>query len=158
MRTLPVVALTVCWLGAAAALAADLPTPSLTPGSTLAVTAADICKSGYAKSVRAVSEALKRAVYREYGLAGNHTGYCAVEEGCEVDHLISLELGGANDIKNLWPEPYSGTAWNAHTKDKLENFLHSEICAGRLPLGQAQRDIADDWVGAYRRYLGEPAR
>jgi hypothetical protein len=39
----------------------------------------------------------KDAVYQSYALAGNHTGYCDTQQGCEIDHLISLELGGSND-------------------------------------------------------------
>ncbi len=33
----------------------------------------------------------------------------------EVDHLVSLELGGSNDIRNLWPEPSAGR-WGARTR------------------------------------------
>jgi len=72
----------------------------------------------------------------------------------EVDHLISLELGGSNDITNLWPEAYAG-AWGARSKDALENRMHRLVCAGQLDLAQAQREIATDWVEAYRRYVGE---
>jgi hypothetical protein len=39
-----------------------------------------------------------------------------------VDHLVSLEIGGANTVQNLWPQSYDTTPWNAHVKDKLENF------------------------------------
>ena len=61
-----------------------------------------------AKKVRNVTSAEKAAVFHSYDLAGNHTGYCQNDDklGCEVDHLISLELGGSNDQANLWPEPY----------------------------------------------------
>ncbi len=41
-------------------------------------------------------------------------------------------------------------------KDRLENFLHAEVCAGRMPIEQAQREIASDWIAAYQKYLGEP--
>jgi hypothetical protein len=73
----------------------------------------------------------------------------------EVDHLISLELGGSNAIRNLWPEPYVGR-WGARTKDVLENRLHDLVCEGRLALRSAQRQEASDWVAAYRRYVGSP--
>jgi hypothetical protein len=46
--------------------------------------------------------------------------------------------------------------WNARVKDQLENFLHAEVCAGRIPIEQAQREIAQDWIAAYQKYLGEP--
>jgi hypothetical protein len=74
----------------------------------------------------------------------------------EIDHLISLELGGADVAENLWPESYDTTPWNAHTKDKLEDRLHALVCAGKLPIEQAQREIAADWIAAYEKYIGKP--
>jgi hypothetical protein len=72
----------------------------------------------------------------------------------EEDHLISLELGGnPRSPDNLCPEPWFGP-WNAHVKDTLENRLHRLVCAGQLPLGEAQQAIAMDWVAAYRKYMG----
>jgi hypothetical protein len=148
---------TLIVLVALPALAADLPTPTLTPGVARSdVTAADLCPVAHTANVRNVTAADKAAVYRSYGLAGNHTGYCAVDQGCEVDHLISLEIGGANDRANLWPQPYSGTVWNAHVKDKLENKLHALVCAGTVTLEDAQHEIATNWIAAYRKYLGDP--
>jgi hypothetical protein len=67
----------------------------------------------------------------------------------EVDHLISLELGGSNSIKNLWPEPGF-----PNPKDKLENRLHAMVCNGQLSLLQAQHDIATNWVHYYQQYMG----
>jgi hypothetical protein len=67
---------------------------------------------------------------------------------CEVDHLISLELGGSNDIKNLWPEPYLPRP-GARQKDVLENWLHKQVCSGKMPLSDAQRMIATDWYAPY---------
>src|SRR5207248_3197259 len=66
-----------------------------------AITVDLICTPGYSKCIRNVPQAEKVAVYKSYGLAGNHTGYCDTKQGCEVDHLISLELGGSNDQTNL---------------------------------------------------------
>jgi hypothetical protein len=137
------------------AFAADLPDAKVTPGVIRAgVTAADLCPVAHTPALRNVSEAEKRQVYMAYGLAGNHNGYCASLEGCEVDHLISLEIGGANDIGNLWPEPYDGTVWNAHVKDKLENKLHALVCAGTITLATAQHDVATNWIAAYKLYIG----
>ena len=127
-----------------------LPDPARTPGATLAVTAADICVSGYSKKVRNVPAAVKRQVYRSYGIARHRPG------DYEVDHLISLELGGSNSVRNLWPESYRTSPWNARVKDRLENELHRRVCAGSMPLDQAQRLISGNWVAAYRRYV-EPA-
>ena len=71
----------------------------------------------------------------------------------EVDYLITPELGGADDIRNLWPEPYSATVWNAHVKDALEDRLHQMVCTGQIDLATAQHDIATDWISAYKRYF-----
>ncbi len=125
--------------------AVDLPTRSLTPGAVLTRSAAAVCLSGYASSVRNVPESEKEAVYARYGVP--HVAYRH-----EVDHLVSLELGGSNAITNLWPEPYAGR-WNARVKDVLENRLHDLVCAHRIRLVLAQHLIAANWVAAYRRYV-----
>jgi hypothetical protein len=93
-----------------------------------------------------VPESEKEAVYARYGVAH-------VPNAHEVDHLISLEVGGSNDIRNLWPEPYAGR-WGARTKDVLENRLHDLVCSGRLSLQSAQHQEAANWVAAYKRYVG----
>jgi hypothetical protein len=125
--------------------AVDLPIRSLTPGTVLTRTAAVVCVSGYASSVRNVPDREKEAVYARYAVP--HTPYQH-----EVDHLISLELGGSNAITNLWPEPYAGR-WNARVKDVLENRLHDLVCTHRIRLAAAQRLIATNWIAAYRRYV-----
>jgi len=60
---------------------------------------------------------------------------------------VSLELGGSNDIANLFPEPGSGAA-NYHLKDRLENRLSELVCRGQISLRFAQRLIATDWIAA----------
>lgn len=124
----------------------DMPNPSLTPGAVVTTSVATICVSGYSSSVRDVPDSEKEQVYAEYGVP--HVPYQH-----EVDHLISLELGGSNVISNLWPEPYAGR-WGARTKDVLENKLHDLVCAGQLNLRYAQHVEATDWVAAYKRYVG----
>ena len=128
---------------------AHLPDPSMTPGDTLDVTVSDICVSGYSSKVRNVPDSEKNQVYAEYGITSRQPGEY------EVDHLISLELGGSNSIRNLWPEPYHGDL-NAHVKDKLEDKLHALVCNGSVDLKTAQNDIATDWVAAYIKYIGQP--
>lgn len=73
----------------------------------------------------------------------------------EIDHLISLELGGTNEITNLWPQSYLTTPWNAHLKDKLENRLHKLVCNGVITLDTAQKEIREDWTKAYEKYIGD---
>lgn len=121
------------------------PDPALTPGATLPVTAEDICVSGYSEKVRNVPLDVKRQAYAEYGITQHAAGEF------EVDHLISLELGGSNSLKNLWPQSYHTQPWNAHVKDALENALHEQVCTNQISLPDAQRAIATDWIGAYQR-------
>ena len=71
----------------------------------------------------------------------------------EVDYLVTPELGGAEDIRNLWPQPYEATLWNAHVKDALEDRLHEMVCSGEIDLATAQHDIATDWISAYKKYF-----
>jgi uncharacterized membrane protein YgcG len=131
---------------AAGVSAVDVPNPTLTPGAVLTTSAARVCVSGYSSSVRDVPDSEKEAVYAEYGVP--HVPYHH-----EVDHLVSLEVGGSNAISNLWPEPYAGR-WGARTKDALENRLHELVCSGQLSLLLAQRIEATNWVAAYKRYVG----
>lgn len=124
----------------------DLPDRSLTPGVVLTTSTGRVCTPGYASSVRDVPGSESDAVYARYDVV--HVPYAH-----EVDHLVSLELGGSNAIGNLWPEPYAGR-WGARTKDVLENRLHDLVCSGQLSLRRAQRLEATDWVAAYRRFVG----
>jgi hypothetical protein len=121
----------------------ELPDPNLTPGAVLDVTAEDVCASGYTKTVRSVPKILRGVVLDRYRVGSVQEG------GFELDHLISLELGGSNSSKNLWPEPYL-TLWNAHVKDALENRLHRRVCSGDLDLRSAQQAIAADWIADYK--------
>ena len=124
-----------------------LPDPRTTPGDTLPVTVRDICVPGYTQKVRNVPIEVKRQVYAEYGISSHQPGEY------EVDHLISLELGGSNSLKNLWPQSYQTQPWNAHVKDDLENKLHELVCSGQLDLPTAQREIASNWIIAYKKYF-----
>jgi hypothetical protein len=117
---------------------------SVTPGKVNAqadVTA--ICVKGYTSQpgVRNVTAATKKAAYENYHAKHEGTPPKA-PSCCEVDHLISLELGGSNDIENLWPQPYP----DATAKDKVENALHALVCAHKLSLKAAQHGIANNWV------------
>lgn len=127
-----------------------LPDRTKTPGDVMeGVTKADVCTCRYTARVRSVPASVRRQVFSNYGITPRPGGY-------EVDHLISLELGGSNDIKNLWPETYHGPN-NARVKDKVENKLHRLICTNVITLEEAQRAIARDWINAYNRYMDTPA-
>jgi hypothetical protein len=99
-------------------------------------------------TVRNVSDTTKHAIENEYGLAPKAYG-----SSLEIDHIVSLELGGSNDIANLYPELAPGF----HVKDKLENRLHKLVCTGKLSLRTAQRRIALDWTALYLTAFGTQA-
>jgi len=136
------------------AFGGDLPDAKLTPGAIRTEATKDnLCPIAHTPGLRNVTSTEKNQVYAEYGIKP-HQGFCAVAEGCEVDHLISLEIGGSNDVTNLWPQQYSGTVWNAHVKDKLENKLHALVCAGTITLADAQTEIRTNWIAAYQKHIG----
>ncbi len=121
-----------------------LPDPDCTPGAIFPDATVDkICVPGYSSSVRNVPDSEKNQVYAEYGITSHTTGQY------EVDHLISLELGGSNDIANLWPEPAEPRP-GFHEKDKVENYLHDQVCSGAISLQQAQYEISHDWLSVYQ--------
>lgn len=120
----------------------SFPDRACTPGAIFNVTKDQICVSGYSSSVRAVSETEKSQVFTEYGITSHTSGQY------EVDHFISLELGGSNDITNLWPEAANPVP-GFHEKDKVENYLHQQVCSGVLSLEQAQTLERTDWVTVY---------
>ena len=119
----------------------QLPDPRCTPGAyDPQITAAVLCSPGYTtRSYRPpasqTSEAKRDIVEPAYGMTG---------VAGELDHLVPLELGGANDLSNLWVE--AGSIPNS--KDEVENRLHDMVCAGQVTLRAAQAAIATDWETA----------
>jgi hypothetical protein len=124
-----------------------LPNRSLTPGATRPVAIADLCSANHDQVIRSVSDTVQQRVFQEYGIRDEHL------EKYEVDYLITPGLGGADDIKNLWPEPRYNTRWNSFVKDQLEDYLHQSVCGGKLNLETAQKDVASDWISAYKKYF-----
>jgi hypothetical protein len=130
------------------------PDPALTPG-VLALDAhghplsvAQVCTTKWGKDARHVTEAMKQEVARRY-----HVTYPLMRKGhrltaaekaqrakFEVDHLLSRENGGADDVDNLWLQPWDGPL-GAHAKDKVENALHRAVCRGDLTLEAAQQQL-----------------
>lgn len=128
------------------------PNPDLTPGSAATdATQPVVCVGRYAAASRDVTEDAARQVFAGYGIDyGRHGGY-------ELDHLVPLELGGDNSSRNLWPEPAAGPL-GAAAKDRLENHLHDLVCAGQVPLADAQHAMATDWFAASHLYGPQAVR
>ena len=123
------------------------PNRGLTPGATRQVTVNEVCSAPREEVVADVSVSLRQRVFQEYGIAD------ARPEDYEIDYLIAPRLGGTEDLRNLWPEPYRARVWNAHVKDALEERLHEMVCHGQVDLATAQHDIATDWIAAYKKYF-----
>jgi hypothetical protein len=132
-----VAAVAVSSAGAAKIVVAD---PVRTPGvRNPAVTQTSIgrtvCVAGWTKTIRpktSYTGPLEIKQMREYGLVGSPGDF-------EEDHLISLSLGGhPTSPKNLWPEPIA----RARKVDVIERRLHSAVCAGKMRLRAAQKEIA----------------
>jgi anti-sigma factor RsiW len=123
-----------------------LPIPALTPGATWNVSLAELCAPG-TRERRQIPAAVQQNVLREYRMSD------VPSDEYELDYLITPELGGAPDARNLWPQRYAAGVWNARVKDELEQLLPGLVCNGRVNLQAAQRDIALDWIAAYRKYF-----
>jgi hypothetical protein len=85
---------------------------------------------------------MKKKVCEEYCITTGCPG-----PGYEIDHLVSIEIGGSEDIKNLWPQPADAPGViGFHTKDVVEDRSHKAVCSGKLTLEQAQDGIRTDWL------------
>ena len=130
----------------ASAEAGALPIRALTPGATARVTANDLC-AGRGPSKEPIAVSVRQAVLHDYRMDG------IADEEYELDYLITPELGGSSDRRNLWPERYGSRVWNARVKDELEGLLPALVCRGAIDLVTAQQDIAADWIAAYKKYF-----
>jgi hypothetical protein len=124
----------------------SVPDSRFAPGATVLLSRNAVCSQEAANN-RTVSSAVQLRVLEEYGIAG------ADPRAYEIDYLVTPALGGADDIRNLWPHSHSATVWNAAVKDDLENRLRQMVCQGSLDLAEAQRDIAVNWIDAYKKYF-----
>lgn len=139
------VATLILWQSSGTSLASS-PNPKLTPGVALPLAEADVCSNLPAKRSHAQLAAIGKEIFKQYGIRDPKEGHY------ELDYLIDPELGGSDDARNLWPQPYSA-AWNAHVKDALEAYLRELVCTGHLTLAEAQHDISADWIAAYKKYF-----
>jgi hypothetical protein len=124
-----------------------MPDFHLTPGAALPARIEDVCSSEAPPNDPAVPDTLRRQVLQAYGLNG------VSSDAYQIDYLVTPQLGGAADVRNLWPQPAFHTMWNARAKDALENRLHEMVCSRQLDLQTAQREISHDWIAAYKKYF-----
>lgn len=126
-------------IAAAACHAGTVADRSCTPGTHFQASAKQVCVSGWSKRHRHVTTAQRHRIFKRYGIPyARHSHY-------ELDHLISLEIGGNNSDTNLWPEPLTGPH-GAHAKDKEENRLHHAVCTSHTSLHAAQVRIVHEWT------------
>lgn len=122
-----------------------IPRRDLTPGAIRSIDRQRACT--LSDNVPNIPDALKRQVLHEYGIEE------ASADRYEIDFLITPALGGSESLRNLWPEPYFHTNWNAYVKDALEDHFHAMVCSGQMDLPTAQREMAQNWVAAYQKYF-----
>jgi hypothetical protein len=125
---------------------ATLPIRSLTPGATASASVDELC-AGHTRATPEISTPVRQAILRDYRMED------VPPQEYELDYLITPELGGATDPRNLWPERYGSSVWNARVKDDLERLLPQLVCQGTLDLATAQHDLAADWIAAYKKYF-----
>jgi hypothetical protein len=115
-----------------------LPNRKLTPGR---VAQSDKERTG-------VTEQMERAVFDRYHILWRRRAEF------KIDHLIPVELGGADTIDNLWPQSLSTRPYHAQRKELLTQCLLARIAEGKMTLAQAQREISEDWISCFVYHLG----
>ena len=126
-------------------VASYLPDQRVTPGATRLIAQDQVCVLSASEDERKPSQEMARQVFELYGIRNPQP------RQFEVDYLIAPTLGGADDVRNLWPQPYTDSVWNSRVKDALEDLLRAKVCKGEMDLAAAQHEIASNWVAAYQR-------
>jgi hypothetical protein len=134
-----------------------LPDPRCTPGAinptvTLAVLQATAKTKKFTTSCDrdvASSASAKAAMYGAYSDTKPMSNKGQAQT-CELDHLVSLELGGADTLDNIWPQcgPAGVILKQRYfkIKDSVENYLAVQVKMGDISLESAQHGIATDWT------------
>ena len=130
-----------------------VPDPSCTPGGVNPTVTVEVLRDpAYRTSCTrnsATSATQKNGTYGWYKIPHptNNTG---AHQTCELDHLVSLELGGADTLDNIWPQcgPPGVQLRQRYFKQKdlVENYLAAQVKAGAIDLTDAQYGIARDWT------------
>jgi hypothetical protein len=115
-----------------------LPNPKLTPGK---IARKDKDRNG-------VTEEMERHLFDRYHIPWRR------RPEFKVDHLIPLELGGADVIENLWPQSLYARPYSVERKELLTQQLLARIAAGKMTLAQAQKEVSEDWISCFVEYVG----
>jgi hypothetical protein len=130
-----------------------VPDPRCTPGGinpsvTVAMLRNPAWRTGCIRNHES-SEREKHKAYHWYGIREPRGNYDETQV-CELDHLVPLELGGADGLGNIWPEcgPSGVALENRYfkIKDRVEDYLAYEVKSGQMTLREAQRGIAENWT------------
>ncbi len=130
-----------------------VPDPRCTPGGVNPTITEDVLHNPAwrTREVRncAESEAEKHEAYGCYRIVKTRIN-SNQNQFCELDHLVPLELGGADGMGNIWPQcgPDAVTLNQRYfkQKDHVEDYLAAQVKASQMPLAEAQRGIARDWT------------
>lgn len=129
-----------------------LPDRRCSPGAyATKLTQAIVCASDFTTPpYRHVPDSEKRDAEQEYGMNTTTT----YGKTLEIDHIVSLELGGSNTIANLFPEKRD-VAQGYKIKDALETHLNTLVCTKHtMSLKAAQIAIAANWETLYKKVYG----
>lgn len=115
-----------------------VPNPKLTPGRV----------AEKEKHRAGVTLAIERKVFARYRLPWTRRAEF------KIDHLIPLELGGADTIDNLWPQSVRARPYGADRKELLTEVLLVRIRKGEMTMAEAQEQISHDWIDAFIDHVG----
>jgi hypothetical protein len=126
--------------------------PKLTPGDAFDVKVQDLGVPDTLKRCVAFQQ-MKREVYEEYGITSHESG------DYEVDHLVPLELGGSNSIKNLWPKCHRTSANTRSVLDGSQSAPGDRGSSRRFEMCQISvfrcPSSASSSIRAFRREYNE---
>jgi len=130
-----------------------VPDPKCTPGAINPSVTVQILKDPSFRTAClrdcVTTESDKFVTYGQYGIPHPKNNQGA-NQVCELDHLVPLELGGADTLDNIWPQcgPNQVTLAKRYfkQKDMVESYLANQVKTGQMDLGKAQAAIAADWT------------
>ena len=115
-----------------------LPNPKLTPGR---IAQRDKDRGG-------VTLKMEQKVFARYRLPWPRRAEF------KIDHLIPVELGGADTTDNLWPQSVRTKPYGADRKELLTEVLLERVAKQQITLEQAQELIRKDWIDAFVDHVG----